>query len=110
MEENSRPPVVAPKRNLVKEAEADQAETRQLAATFNESTGLSWLWAFLFGPIYFWVHGFVARGFVLLVICMVTLGFGILLAPFIVYPAWRKRAEAKARDLVAISRARDGRP
>lgn len=45
--------------DLVAQAEGDMAEARQLAATFNESTGLSWLWAFLFGPIYFWVHGFV---------------------------------------------------
>jgi len=94
---------------LVSLAEGDKAEMRQLAATFNESTGLSWLWAFLFGALYFWVHGFVARGFVLLIITVCTFGFGALIAPFIVYPAWRKRAEAKARDMVAISRARESR-
>ena len=96
--------------DLVRIAEGDKAEMRQLAATFNDSTGLSWLWALLFGPIYFRVHGFVARGFILLGITVVTFGFGGLIAPFIAYPAWRKRAEAKARDMVAISRARDGRP
>jgi hypothetical protein len=102
--------IIAKERDLVAQAEGDRAEARQLAATFNESTGLSWLWALLFGPLYFWVHGFVARGFVLLGISIITLGFGLLLAPFIVYPAWRKKAEQKANDLVAISRARDGRP
>lgn len=95
--------------DLVAQAEGDMAEARQLAATFNESTGLSWLWALLFGPIYFWVHGFVGRGFALLGISILTLGLGLLLAPFIVYPAWRKRAEKKANDMVAISKARAGR-
>lgn len=93
--------------SLVAKAEAEAAESRQLAATFNESTGLSWLWALLFGPLYFWVHGFVARGFVLLGISLVTLGIGALLAPFIVYPAWRKRAETKARDIVTIARVKN---
>lgn len=100
---------MAPQDNLIAQAEGDKAEARQLSDTFNESTGLSWLWAFLFGPIYFWVHGFVGRGFILLAITIVTLGFGALLAPFIVYPAWRKRAERKANDMVAISKARAGR-
>ncbi|MFC6585912.1 hypothetical protein [Sulfitobacter pacificus] len=98
-----------PKSDLVSSAMANQAEKRQLTATFDESTGLSWLWAFLFGPMYFWVHGFVARGFVLLLICICTLGFGILIAPFIVYPAWRKRAERKADDMVTIANARGSR-
>jgi len=95
--------------DLVTQAQADKAEARQLTDTFNESTSLSWLWAFLFGPIYFWVNGFVARGFVLLGITVVTLGIGALVAPFIVYPAWRKRAALKAADMVAISKARAGR-
>lgn len=110
MSEHDPLPNKKPRTDLVRETAADQAEIRQLASTFNESTGLSWLWALLFGALYFWVHGFVARGFVLLGITIVTLGFGALLAPFIVYPAWRKRAESRARDMVTISRARDGRP
>lgn len=95
-------------KNLVLEAQADKAETDELTKTFDESTGFTWLWSILFGPLYFWVHGFVARGFVLLGICIVTLGFGVLIAPFMAYPAWKNKARAKAENLTSISRAKRG--
>jgi|TARA_R100000935_G_scaffold55959_1_gene86619 hypothetical protein len=95
-------------RSLVAEARADKAEAELLTDTFNESTGLTWLWSILFGPIYFWVHGFVGRGFVLLAICIVTLGFGVFFAPFLAYPGWKKRARRKAENMTLISRARRG--
>ncbi len=95
--------------SLVEKARSDLAEERLLTNTFNESTGLTWLWSILFGPLYFWVHGFVGRGFVLLAICLFTFGIGVLLAPFLAYPGWKKRARLKAADLVAISNARSSR-
>jgi hypothetical protein len=49
--------------DLVEEVVADKAELELIAETYNESTGLSWLWAFIFGPIYFWVNGFVFSAF-----------------------------------------------
>ncbi|MCX7565472.1 hypothetical protein OS189_03820 [Sulfitobacter sp. F26169L] len=96
------------RRNLVTEAQADKAEVELLTDTFNESTGLTWLWSMMFGPMYFWVHGFIGRGFLLLAICVVTLGFGILLAPFLAYPGWKKRAQRKASNMTTISKARRG--
>lgn len=95
-------------RNLVAEAQADKAEVEILTDTFNESTGFTWLWSLLFGPLYFWVHGFVGRGFILLAICIVTIGFGVLLAPFLAYPAWKNRARRKAENMASISRAKRG--
>jgi hypothetical protein len=98
----------AQRRNLVADAKADIAEAAELATTFDESTGFTWLWSILFGPLYFWVHGFVGRGFILLGISIVTLGLGVLVAPFLAYPAWKKKARIKAENLTAISRARRG--
>jgi membrane protein insertase Oxa1/YidC/SpoIIIJ len=93
--------------DLVEEVVADKAELELIAETYNESTGLSWLWAFIFGPIYFWVNGFVARGFVIFALNFVIIGF--FLAPFIVYPAWRKRSMEKARKLQVVSKAAQNR-
>lgn len=81
-----------------------KAEAAALAATFSESSGLSWLWAFLFGPIYFAVHGFWSRAIVVLILNVFVIGF--LIAPFLAYPAWRKRAEEKAQQLLLIDSIR----
>ena len=89
--------------NVVNDALASKAELELIADAHNESTGLSWLWAFLFGPLYFWVHGFVGRGFVVLLLNFIVIGF--IVAPFLAYPAWRKRAMAKAQKLHAVSLA-----
>jgi hypothetical protein len=77
-------------RSLVAEARADKAEAELLTDTFNESTGLTWLWSILFA------------------ICIVTLGFGVFFAPFLAYPGWKKRARRKAENMTLISRARRG--
>lgn len=89
---------------LQREAQASQAEAKLLASTFDESTGLSWLWAFLFGPLYFLVHGFYGRAAVVFVLNLFVIGF--IVAPFLAYPAWRKRAEEKAGQMVMIDRMR----
>jgi len=93
-------------RSLVEEVEADKAEAELLKESFKESTGLTWLWSLLFGPIYFWVHGFVLMGFVALVIAVATFGVGILAAPFLAYYAWGDRAKKKAENAVAVSKLR----
>ncbi|MCA0963285.1 hypothetical protein [Salipiger bermudensis] len=94
------------KQSLVDEARADNAERDLLIETYKESTGLTWLWSLLFGPIYFWVHGFVGMGFIVLIVSIATFGIGILAAPFLAYYAWRKRAEKKASNMVAVSKLR----
>jgi len=89
------------------EALVAKAEAVALATSFNESTGLSWLWAFLFGPLYFAVHGFWSRALVVLLLNFLIIGF--ILAPFLAYPAWRKRAEEKAEQLLLIDSVRQRR-
>jgi len=93
--------------NLVQDAAADKAEIELIAETYDESTGLSWLWAFIFGPIYFWVNGFVARGFVVLLLNFVIIGF--IVSPFLAYPAWKKRSLAKATKLHTVNKAAQNR-
>lgn len=83
---------------------ADTAEKELVAEQLNESTGLSWLWAFLFGPIYFAVHGFWGRAGIVLLLNFVIIGF--IVAPFLAYPAWRGRAEEKAEKMMLLDRVR----
>ncbi len=92
--------------DLVAEAEADRIEIEALKKAYKDSTGLTWLWSLLFGPIYFWVHGFIAMGFVIILICVPTYGVGILAAPFLAYHAWNRRATRKAEYAVAASKLR----
>ncbi|APX13389.1 hypothetical protein BWR18_18145 [Tateyamaria omphalii] len=65
---------------------------------------MSWLWAFLFGPIYFAVHAFYARALIVLVLNFLIVGF--LIAPFLAYPAWKKKAEEKAEKMILLDRVR----
>lgn len=74
------------------------AEFDKLTDVYNESTRLSWLWAFLFGPIYFAVFGFWGRAAIILLLNFVIIGF--IIAPFMAYPAWRARAEKRALQAV----------
>ena len=92
---------------LIAEAAADKAEIAELAKSFNESTGLSWLWAFLFGPIYYAVHGFWGRAALVFVLNFVFF-IGFVVSPFLAYPAWRAKAEAKAANLITIDKFRRG--
>jgi hypothetical protein len=93
--------------NLAENVAADKAEIELIAETYDESTGLSWLWAFLFGPIYYWVNGFVARGFVVLLLNFIIIGF--IISPFLAYPAWKKRSMAKATKLHVVNKAAQSR-
>lgn len=75
----------------------------KVIAQHDESTRLSWLWAFIFGPIYFAVYGFWGRAFILLILNMMIIGFFI--APFMVYPAWKKRARKRAIETISVASA-----
>lgn len=69
----------------------------------NQSTSFSWLWALLFGPIYFAVHGFWGRAGIVLLLNFFIIGFFV--APFLAYPAWRARARKEAERSILISSA-----
>lgn len=86
------------------EAKADKAMVSELSRSFDESTGASWFWAFLFGPIYFAAHGFWGRAVIVLLLNIVVIGFFV--APFLAYPAWRKRAEQRAQNMVDVDKFR----
>ncbi|MDO5606187.1 MAG: DUF2628 domain-containing protein [Paracoccus sp. (in: a-proteobacteria)] len=86
------------------EAQLDQIKSETLAHSFDDSTGLSWLWAFLFGPIYFAVHGFWGRAGIVLVLNFLIIGF--LVAPFLAYPAWKSRAMKRAEQMLLLEKLR----
>ena len=87
---------------LKSEQVASKAEAELLADSFNESTSVSWLWAFLFGPLYFLAHGFWQRALIIFVLNFIIIGFFI--APFLAYPAWRKRAIEKAEKMILVDK------
>ncbi|WP_323771065.1 DUF2628 domain-containing protein [Antarctobacter sp.] len=91
---------------IQREAIANKAEAEILAETFDDSTGASWLWAFLFGPLYFAVHGFWGRAAIVLVLSFFIIG--IFVAPFLAYPAWRERAKKKAENMLMLDSVRRG--
>jgi len=89
---------------LKTEAAATRIEAETLAESFNESTGASWFWALLFGPIYFAVHGFWGRAALVLVLNLFVIG--VLVAPFLAYPAWRERARRQAEKMITLDKFR----
>lgn len=95
-------PATSRVQRLKDEAAINRIEAESLAESFNESTGLSWFWAFLFGPLYFAVHGFWARALLVLVLNLFIIG--ILVSPFLAYPAWRERARRKAEQVLTLDR------
>ena len=93
-----------PVNRLRQEAEGHKAEVELLAESYDESTTLSWLWAFLFGPMYFLAHGFWERAILILFLNCIIVGFFV--APFIAYPAWRARARARAEKMIVLDTVR----
>ena len=79
--------------------EQHQAKIDLMAAKIDESTSLSWLWAFLFSALYFAAHGFWGRAVLVFALNFVLIGF--IIAPFLAYPAWRERAREKAERAIA---------
>lgn len=92
------------RQRLRREARASRVEAAALADSFDESTGLSWFWALVFGPLYYLVHGFYARALVVLLLDLMVIGF--VLSPFLAYPAWRKRALGRAEAMLRVERDR----
>ena len=83
---------------LAYDREKQKAEIAALAATYDESTGLSWLWAFLFGPLWALYIGNLKYAVIMFVLNLVLIGF--VLNPFLAYAAHRDRAQRKAEDLL----------
>ena len=79
--------------------EQHQAKIDLMAPKLDESTSLSWLWAFLFSALYFAAHGFWGRAVLVFALNFVLIGF--IIAPFLAYPAWRERAREKAEPAIA---------
>ena len=90
--------------DLAEMARMQEAEVALWAREMDESTGLTWLWAMLFGPLYFAAHGF--RGQALAVLVLDLMLVGLVLAPFIARAAWRRRGEEQARWLHGMLAAR----
>ncbi|MEM9100455.1 MAG: hypothetical protein AAGC79_18265 [Pseudomonadota bacterium] len=80
-----------------------QAQIDEIAETLTEATSISWLWAFLCGPLYFAFHGFWGRA--VLILCLNFLLIGFIIAPFLAYPAWRERAKERAERMLIIEGA-----
>lgn len=57
--------------------------------TENVSSPLSWLWVFLFGPIYWAVQGVWRHAVVHLVLAIITVGIAHLIYPFFTYSILR---------------------
>jgi hypothetical protein len=91
---------------LKAESQVSRIEAEALSDTFNESTGATWFWAFLFGPLYFAVHGFWGRAAIVFALNWIIIGF--IVAPFLAYPAWRERARKKAEQMLLLDKVRHG--
>lgn len=65
----------------------------------DESSGLSWLWAGLFGPFYFAFHGFWGYAAASVACCFFLITWPVNF--FLAYPAWRGRAMQKALQVRA---------
>lgn len=85
----------------------ERADIDELAEGLDESTRWSWLWAFLFGAIYYARWGFWGRAIIVFALNIVIIGF--IISPFLVYPAWRSRAKEKARKVLLVDRIRRSR-
>ena len=58
--------------------------------TEESATPLSWLWVFLFGPLYWIVRGVWTHAIAHLVLALITLGIAHLIYPFFTYSILRK--------------------
>ena len=72
---------------------------KELAAQLDESTGLSWLWCFLFGPLWFIFIGSWKWAVIAIFAAIVTFGLSVIIMPFFAYVAHRDVAMAQALRL-----------
>ena len=90
--------------DLAEMARLQEAEIAAWAEEMDESTRLTWLWALLFGPLYFASHGFQRQAVLVLVLDLVLVG--LVVAPFLAYLAWRRRGAERAEWLSLMMRSR----
>lgn len=90
--------------DLAEMARLQEAEIAAWADEMNESTRLTWLWALLFGPLYFAAHGFRSQAVLVLLLDLMLVG--LLAAPFLAYLAWRQRGAERAEWLSLMLRSR----
>lgn len=85
---------------------ADKYKSRReaLVVDWDESTGLSWLWCLLFGPLWFLYIGAGWWALGSLAFNVATLGIGALIAPFFAYRAHRYVAEKKVDRFMEATR------
>lgn len=92
--------------DLAEMARLQEAQIATWAEQMDESTRLTWLWALLFGPLYFLAHGF--RGQAALVLLLDLALVGLVAAPFLAHLAWRRRGRERAEWLSLMLRSRAG--
>lgn len=92
--------------DLAEMARLQEAQIAAWADEMDESTRLTWLWALLFGPLYFLAHGF--RGQAALVLVLDLALVGLVAAPFLAHLAWRRRGQERAAWLSLMLRSRAG--
>ena len=93
--------------NITTDLAANQTQIVPNAKTDKGPIELSWLWASLFGPVFFLVSGFVALGLFFLALNIVVIGSYI--ATYTAYKAWRKRALESAEKLNVVNKAYQNR-
>ena len=72
----------------------------KLAEAMNESTDFSWLWCFLFGPLWFAFIGSWKWFFISILANLATLGVAIIIMPLFAYKAHREVAMSKALSII----------
>ena len=70
--------------------------TKDVPEEDNKATWLTWLWAILFGPLYFWFHGFIGWGIIAALLWLTVYG-SLLISP-IAYYAWYAREKERLND------------
>jgi len=73
-----------------------ESEIERMAEHMNESTSLSWFWAFMFGPLWFLYIGSYRWALIALALCFLVIG--IVVNPFLAYAAHRSVARQKAEE------------
>ncbi len=71
-------------------------------ADMDESTGLSWLWCFLFGPLWFLFIGSGKWALISFIAAIFTIGLSMFVMPFFAYKAHRDVARKNAISITSV--------
>lgn len=88
---------------MEKDTKESQLSVEQKIQDRDQSTALSWLWCFLFGPLWFLFIGAYKWALIALIGNIATFGLAIFVMPFFAYRAHREVAIAKIKDEVQVS-------